>query len=502
MFSVPGSYIKGRKKRGAALAMALYILVILITLGTAILSAAVTELKNSEAVRNGSAAFYIADAGLDECVNNVLPSVVQAGMVNNSPASGNGILTYTDPVDQRQKIMGTYTFYIEKLPQKPKQPDVYKVFSWGFLDNSQKPVSYGQSTSARGIKTLMALVRKKTSADYVIFADQGQQYRTDSNMGNCYFGSGDTIKGKVYLGSNLPVQGNPSFGDRVEVTGDMTGYGTPIFKNGFYPDSDKIDFPNPDINKFKNIAYNDNMQTVQGGMGAVEVTPYYYDVTETDGIPRSYRNAGTTGYDVSGNKIPQAYLLDVNLMGDKIQITALNSGIPSATIPYPANGILFLDCDAAVHGTVNGRLTIFSQKSILIPSDIVYTTKDSMLGIIAFNSIYFSQNQNANILNVDAALMSVTQSVVGGQTLPYTNYWNNAVNFYSLGPVNATLKLRGAIISKFGVATYSGSSGFTTTNLSYDSRLSTQLPPEFPQIIVGNQYEIVYWRDMSALGNQ
>lgn len=498
MFPFENGYMKAIKNRGAALAMALYILVILITLGTAIISAAVTELKNSEAVRNGAAAFYIADAGLDECVNNVLPAAVQAGMLNNSPASGNGILTYTDPADQRQKTMGIYTFYMEKLPQKPKQPDVYKIFSWGFLDASQKPVTYGQSQSARGIKTLMALVRKKTSADYVIFADQGEQYRTDSFTGNCSFGSGDNIKGKVYLGSNLPVQGNPVFGDRVEVTGDMTGYGTPIFKNGFYPGSDKIDFPNPDINKLKTLAYNDT-QTVQG---ALEVTPYYYDITEPDGVPRNYRTPGATGLDISGNKIPQSSLLDVNLMGNIIQITALNSGSSPATVTYPANGILFLDCNAAVRGTVNGRLTIYSTKSILVPSNIVYTTKDSMLGIIANNTIYLSQNQNANILNVDAALMSVTQSVAGGQQLPGTNYWNNAVNYYSLGPVNATLKLRGAIISKFGVATYAGISGFTTTNLSYDSRLSTNLPPEFPQIIAGNQYEIVYWRDMSALGTQ
>lgn len=146
-----------------------------------------------------------------------------------------------------------------------------------------------------------------------------------------------------------------------------------------------------------------------------------------------------------------------------------------------------------VSGTVKGSVTLHSETIIEIDGDLVYSTNpliDStstdLLGLVSEGDVridkYAHSANGSTDLNIHATIMALNTSFY--------------VEDYSSGGNRGNLNLVGGIVQKNrgAVGTFSGTSivsGYTK-NYQYDTRLRTQIPPEFPRESI---FSILYWKD-------
>ncbi|MCX6778866.1 MAG: hypothetical protein NTU97_01385 [Candidatus Magasanikbacteria bacterium] len=160
----------------------------------------------------------------------------------------------------------------------------------------------------------------------------------------------------------------------------------------------------------------------------------------------------------------------------------------------PSNGLIFIEDQVWVEGTVKGHITIGSGKfpvnpntytTIVIPNNILYTTKDGTdsLGLIAQKHILIPR-YSPNNLEIDAAVIAQNGS---------------AQRFYYTGNILDNLTIYGSVVSN-GVWTWSwvtqgGSvvSGYRNTVTNYDTNLTYNPPPSFP---MGTEYHVISWREI------
>jgi hypothetical protein len=157
------------------------------------------------------------------------------------------------------------------------------------------------------------------------------------------------------------------------------------------------------------------------------------------------------------------------------------------TKPIPANGIIYIEDTTWVEGVVKGRVMVASAilpynpstaPNIYIPNNIVYAAKDgtNVLGLLAQNSIVPTYHA-PNVLEIDGALIAQNGSA------EFYYYQNN---------IKTSITIFGSIMS-YGQWTWtwvgggSTTSGYTTTNDTYDSNLLYGPPPGFPLSTAGYQ---------------
>ena len=158
----------------------------------------------------------------------------------------------------------------------------------------------------------------------------------------------------------------------------------------------------------------------------------------------------------------------------------------------PNNGVIFVEGNAWVEGTVNAKkVTIVAANllggaapSIYILKDILYTNTDGrdIIGIIGQKNIEIGWASN-NVLHIDGALLA-QQGRVGRE-----HYLDKALN----PDVKATITINGAIATnlRYGFAWTDGT-GYTTRNIYYDNNLLYYPPPYFP---TGTKYEMDLWEE-------
>ncbi len=184
-----------------------------------------------------------------------------------------------------------------------------------------------------------------------------------------------------------------------------------------------------------------------------------------------------TGYDV--NNVAHNEDLDYNA----------RTLLSQASIP--SNGVIYIEDQVWVEGTVAGRAIVAAAKlpynsstapSIIIPNNINYTVKDGTvsLGLLAQNNILVSY-YSPNILNIDAALIAQNGSVQ---------------RFYYANDVKTSLTTYGTVAS-YGTWTWNWSSGnsivsgYQSTVTTYDSNLLYAPPPSFP--LASSSYQQISW---------
>lgn len=161
--------------------------------------------------------------------------------------------------------------------------------------------------------------------------------------------------------------------------------------------------------------------------------------------------------------------------------------------PIPDDGVIFIEGNAWVSGTINdrkvtvvaGNLLGGAAPSVYILNDIRYTNTDGrdIIGIIGQNNIeigYASEND----LRIDAALLA-QQGRVGREHYSSPK---------GLNPdVKTTITINGAIATnqRYGFAWTDGT-GYQNRNLYYDNNLLYYPPPYFP---TGTQYEMDLWQE-------
>lgn len=162
------------------------------------------------------------------------------------------------------------------------------------------------------------------------------------------------------------------------------------------------------------------------------------------------------------------------------------------TEAIPSNGIIYVEDNVWVEGTVNGRVLVAAAElpynastapSIYIPNNIVYSAKNgtSVLGLIAQNNVVVTYHAPTN-LEIDAAMIAQTGSV---QFFYYPNDIKNSIYVF------------GSIIT-YGQWTWTwvdgnnnDVSGYATTNDSYDGNLLYKPPPGFP--LSSSGYQQLTW---------
>ena len=164
------------------------------------------------------------------------------------------------------------------------------------------------------------------------------------------------------------------------------------------------------------------------------------------------------------------------------------------TVAIPSNGIIYVEDDTWVEGTVNGRVMVVTAKlpyvantapTIYIPNNIVYQSKDgsNVLGLLSQQDIIVTHNAPAN-LEIDAALIAQNGSA--------------QFFYYPDGSgIKNTISIFGSIMT-FGQWTWNwvdGSnnniSGYATTSDTYDNNLLFYPPPGFPLSSAG--YKQMSW---------
>lgn len=166
-----------------------------------------------------------------------------------------------------------------------------------------------------------------------------------------------------------------------------------------------------------------------------------------------------------------------------------------ANYAIPDDGVIFVENNVWVEGTVNGRrvtivaanLISASQKTMYIGKDIRYTNYDctDMIGLIGQNDVEVYRQSN-NILRLDASLLAQTGRV-------------GRANYTGGFAIRNTITVYGAIASNerygFAWADAMGNhvSGYQTRNLYYDNNLLYCPPPYFP---TGSQYTLDLWEEL------
>jgi len=168
--------------------------------------------------------------------------------------------------------------------------------------------------------------------------------------------------------------------------------------------------------------------------------------------------------------------------------------------PFPANGLIFLDDNVWVEGTIDGaRLTIVAaripdddvnqRRSMTFNNNILYTNYDGtdVIALIGQNNVNAGLYSEDN-LRIDAALVA-QNGRVGRFSYSDTD----------CAPYNRrnTLTLYGTIVTalQYGFA-YGDpvTNGYSFRNLIYDSFLLYNPPPFFPE--TEDFHEVIYWKEI------
>lgn len=189
-------------------------------------------------------------------------------------------------------------------------------------------------------------------------------------------------------------------------------------------------------------------------------------VLRTDGTMRVYR---VTGYNTTSNEI--------------------NTQSAYTTYTIPNNGIIFVEDNVWVEGTINGKkITIVAadlsgteEKDIFIKNDLLYTNYDGsdIIGLVAQRDVEVTRDSENN-LRIDGALLAQSGRVGRDH---FTSSYNKD-----------TITVNGSIVTKlrYGFA-YADGTGYTNRNLIFDNNLLYYPPPYFP---TGTDYAIDSWEEL------
>lgn len=178
---------------------------------------------------------------------------------------------------------------------------------------------------------------------------------------------------------------------------------------------------------------------------------------------------------------------------------SINSQTLLGNYAVPANGVVFLEDNTWVDGTINSaRITIavgtfpdsgVGGSSITVNNDVRYTNYDGqdVIGLIAqnnFNVGLYSEND----LRIDAAIVA-KNGRIGRFKYDDSNCDDNG-----LGRVRTQLTTFGMLATNQRSAFWYSSSGYQNRDYNYDANLLYAPPPSFP--LTSDQYSIISWQEV------
>lgn len=236
-----------------------------------------------------------------------------------------------------------------------------------------------------------------------------------------------------------------------------------------------------------------NLATLQSTAQSETGGTYFLPPSNADGYSLVFNSSGTVSvYKVTSLQTePTAW--DVNDVAVNKSTDYKNRTL-LFTEAIPSSGIIYVEDNTWVEGTVNGRVTVAAATlpynastapNIYIPNNLVYATTNGTdsLGLISQQNIIVTYAAPQN-LTVDAALIAQN----GSDEFLY--YQNDAA-------VKNSITVLGSIMT-YGQWTWTwvdgnnnDVSGYATTNDAYDSNLLYSPPPSFP--ISNSGYKQLSW---------
>lgn len=232
-----------------------------------------------------------------------------------------------------------------------------------------------------------------------------------------------------------------------------------------------------------------NLPASNGGGGG----PYY-------GYSLVFNSNGTLSiYKVTGlASMNSGYFWDINMKWARYnKSTDYTTKVLQQTIPMPSDGLIFVNDDTWIEGTVRGRATVAVAKlpynsgndtpMVFIPNNIVYSAKDGTdsLGIIAQRYIFIGRNAPEN-LEIDAALIAQNGEML--YLYRYDDHKKETISIYG------SIVMWGFWFDNFvwtdGV-TDNVLEGYRNTVFTYDANLIYNPPPGFPS--TANTFTQIDW---------
>lgn len=465
-------FVRSIKNNGSILIYNVVIIFIFSLVMVAALTYASMQIKLTAVTVTKQQAFQIAEAGLNYYEWHLAHFPMDFWDGNASTTPGPYIHDYVDK-DTNQKI-GEYSL---QITSPPTGSTIVTIQSTGYT--MANPNTKQTITVRYGIPSL---------AKYAFLTN-----------GDVWIGSSESVSGALHANGGIRFDGvgNAPITSAKSTYLCQTYHGCgPTTKPGIWgsaPTSTQAfwQFPVPNVD-FSTLTSNLASLKSLAQSGGIYLPPSskrgYSLVFTADGHVRIYKvntlRSNPTGYDVNN----VAHNEDTDYNSRTEQTTVCNPS-PCA---IPSNGIIFVEDQTWVEGTVKGRVLVAAAKlpynantapSILIPNNIVYAAKDgsNSLGLIGQQHIlltYYSPND----LEIDAAMIAQNGS---------------AQHFLWSGNVKHKITIYGSVGS-FGIWTWSwvdGSgntiSGYQYTQTTYDSNLLFAPPPSFP--LTSGGYVPISW---------
>lgn len=271
--------------------------------------------------------------------------------------------------------------------------------------------------------------------------------------GNIWWTNKDTVWGPLHTQDYLRAYRHPVFHGKVSMKKDVKYYTSkskdkPIFNGGY---ETGVDLPRP------TTVLSDLYTEANSGGHIFDGESNVYLTFKNDSISYKFSTYGT-------------------------ETTVLASD-------FAPNGVIYAkDANLRLKGTVKGAYTLVSEKRVYLDDDIVYETdpridptSDDILGIIANNEIYITDNTpNRNDISIHGSLYSINDGF-------------GAEN-YATRPPSGTIDLLGGIIQyqreAVGTFSYYGISSGFSKKYRYDDRFMKIAPPAYPGTGI---FEILSW---------
>jgi hypothetical protein len=396
--------------------------------------------------------FYLAESGLERGETWLRAQSVP-------PTS------YADPLCGVPDTLGGGVYSILVTANTTGSRPIYQVTSLGTADNHTRVHQIDLSP--------------RSYTDYLYFVNR------DVGPGApAWFCSGDTVHGPVHTNDQIGIRGNPVFEGPVESGASLLCYhnnGTPI---------ESASLTNPPY---------DN-PTFEGGL-----------MFEAPSIP--WLDQGTIGEldALCGLRLNGSYEIVFARSagtGDMIgYVSYRKSGDPWTDVPISSfNGIISVNGDVTVCGTVDGRVTVVSGGQITIVDDLLYYDRDEngprpgcddIIGLVAGSKVVVAETPaNRSDCEIHAQIIAVNNQAC-------------LVERYDQGSPRGTLTLHGGIAQdKWGpVGTGYMCDGEMITltgykrNFHYDWRLRRILPPGYTAVFLDNlDHSTCFrlaWRDLT-----
>lgn len=477
-----------KEKKGFALAMTLFLLVILSTVCFGALSITTLDSKAAADAYGAARALYAAQAGLAEAKSIIV-----------NARYGVGTDTVTSKSEKLARLPGELVDAEYTISVAPASNNTSRdIQGW-------KVTSVGRCGEA--VRSVVAYMEMESFSKYAYFTNKDVSIlNTPIN-----FIDDDKISGYTHTNGYFTINGHPKFDSQMTSANYMSGSD---FNDEYFDHQKYCYYPNGsrgsvtyDNSKFYHCA---NGSYSTDGPQALDDSPNFKFAggQEAIALPKDANEAyngarlNNTYYDYSG-----AVQLKFNEGGTAdIYINRSGCWVKDKTVStstFPGVTLYFKD-EVQVSGKVSGRVTLASGKKVSITGDIVYSKPNQdVLGILSKGDIMVATSSGST--NHDRYIHAIMMCLNG--SFYVQNYDSSAIGsggqLHVFGGI--IQKVRGAVGTS-GTRTQRDYWGHTTTvktktgydkDYVYDKKLRSTPPLNFPTT---GHVTMRYFVDESSLG--